>query len=57
MGLEQYKIENYTDEELYEILELNSEASDGELEARIIQLIQKHMYLRTTTGRRLFNFF
>lgn len=57
MGLEQYKIENYTDEELYEILELNSEASDGELEARIIQMIQKHMYLRTTTGRRLFHFF
>ena len=53
----QYDVSKYTDEELYNILELNPGATDNELEARIIQQIQRHMYLKTTTGRKLFQFF
>lgn len=53
----QYDVSAYSDEELYNILELNPTASDRELEARIIQMIQRHMYLTTVTGRKLFKFF
>lgn len=57
MAQSQYDVSKYSDEELYNILELNPGATDNELEARIIQQIQRHMYLKTTTGRKLFKFF
>lgn len=57
MAQNQYDVSKYSDEELYNILELNPAATDNELEARLIQQIQRHMYLNTTTGRKLFKFF
>ena len=52
-----YKVEDFTDLELYSLLELSSTPTDNELEARIIQMLQRHMYLRTHSGKQLFQFF
>lgn len=52
-----YNIEDYTDDELITILDLDSDVSDTALEAAIIQQIQKHMFLRSETGRKMFQFF
>jgi hypothetical protein len=52
-----YNIEDYTDDELITILDLDSNVSDTALEAAIIQQIQKHMFLRSETGRKMFQFF
>lgn len=55
---QQYKIENYTDQELYTILELSSNTpTDGELEARIIQMIQRHKQVQSNSGQKLYQFF
>lgn len=56
MGDEMYDINNYTNEEMYDILNL-IRPTDNELEARIIQMIQKHMYSTDPTGKKLFDFF
>lgn len=52
-----YKVTDFTDTELFSLLELSSNPTDNELEARIIQMLQRHMYLRTESGRQLFQFF
>ena len=52
-----YNVDDFEDEELFSLLELPSNPSDGVLEARIIQMLQRHMYLRTESGRQLFQFF
>jgi hypothetical protein len=58
MNNNEYDVSNYTDEELYSILDLQtSSPTDSELEGAIIQKIQRHMYLRTSSGRKLFQFF
>ena len=51
-----YNIEDYTDDELITILDLDSDVSDTALEAAIIQQIQKHMFLRSEMGRKMFQF-
>ena len=53
---EQYKVENYSDQELYTILELSS-PTDGELEARIIQMIQRHKQVQSSSGQKMYQFF
>ena len=52
-----YNVADFTDVELYSLLELSPTPTDSELEARIIQMLQRHMYLRTESGRQLFQFF
>ena len=53
-----YRVSDFSDNELYQLLDIPSpNPSDGELEARIIQMLQKHMYLRTQSGQQLFQFF
>ena len=49
-------ISNYTDEELYEILNLDS-PSDGELEARIIQKINEYKDSTNENDKSLASFF
>ena len=53
---EEYKVSSYSNEELFHILELDS-PTDSELEARIIQLLQRHQNLKNPSGKKLFNFF
>lgn len=52
-----YNVDNYTDDELYNILQLNPNPTDSELEAKIIQILQRHMYIRTSLGKKLFDFY
>ena len=52
-----YNVGDFTDVELYSLLELSPTPTDNELEARIIQMLQRHMYLRTESGKQLFKFF
>jgi len=52
-----YNVADFTDLELYSLLELSNKPTDSELEARIIQMLQRHMYLRTESGKQLFQFF
>lgn len=51
-----YNIADFTDDELYNLLDL-TDPSDGELEARIIQMLQRHMNVDTPNGQQLFQFF
>ena len=51
-----YDVDQYTDEELYSILDVFS-PTDSELEARILQLIQRHMYLQNEDSNKLVSFF
>jgi len=52
-----YNVADFTDLQLFELLEISSTPTDNELEARIIQMLQRHMYLRTVSGKQLFQFF
>lgn len=51
-----YDISKYTDDELYNILDLNN-PTDRELEARIVQLINRYGRMRKGSGYKLVNFF
>jgi hypothetical protein len=51
-----YNVETYTDQELYDILDINS-PTDRELEAKIIFLIKKYKNMQNTSGNELAKFF
>jgi len=51
-----YNIHEYSDEELFEILDLNN-PSDRELEAKILMMIHKYEKLNTKSGKKLSAFF
>jgi hypothetical protein len=51
-----YDISKYTDEQLYNILDINN-PTDRELEARIVQLINKYSNMQTESGNKLAVFF
>ena len=53
---DRYNVSNYTNEELYELLDLD-EPSDSELEAKILMQIDKYSKIETTSGKLLLNFF
>ena len=52
----QYNIDDYTDADLLDILDLNN-PSDRELEAKIIFLIRKYQNMQNSAGTQLSNFF
>lgn len=52
-----YDINNYTDNQLFHILNLNQYPSDKELEASIILAINKYTNINTETGKTLTTFF
>lgn len=54
--MDAYDVKSYTDDELLNILEL-TKPTDAELEGRIVQLMQKHMYMKSDSGKKLFLFF
>jgi len=51
-----YNIDNYTESELYDILDLNH-PSDRELEAKILFMIHRYTNMQTAAGQELANFF
>ena len=51
-----YDIQAYTDEELYDILDLN-DPSDRELEAKILFMIHKYEKMNSKSGKKLAQFF
>ena len=51
-----YNIKNYTDEQLYNILDINH-PTDRELEAKIIHLINKYENMQNETGNKMSIFF
>jgi len=51
-----YDINNYTDQQLFDILDMNN-PTDRELEAKIIHMINKYENIQNTDGNRLANFF
>ena len=51
-----YNVENYSDEDLYKILDINN-PSDRELEARINSLIFKYSNMGNDSGNKLADFF
>ena len=53
---ENYDIDDYTDEELYEILDLLN-PSDRELEAKILFFIRKYEDIQTVSSKKIANFF
>lgn len=54
---EQYNIKNYTDEEIYKILNLENNVSDKILEAKILGYIKKYENMQTPAGVKLASFF
>jgi hypothetical protein len=56
MTSELYNVDNYTDSQLYDILDINS-PTDRELEAKILHLIRKYMAMQTAAGNQLSKFF
>ena len=56
MSGEIYDINDYTDENLYEILNLNN-PTDRELEAKILQMIKKYENMNTESSDNLIDFF
>ena len=52
----QYNIDDYTDADLLDILDLNN-PSDRELEAKIVFLIRKYQNMQNSAGTQLSNFF
>jgi len=52
-----YNIDTYTDEELYEILDLTKNPSDRELEAKILFFIHKYSKMNTKSSKKLAKFF
>jgi hypothetical protein len=51
-----YNVNNYSDEQLYEILDM-SHPTDRELEAKIIQMLQKYENIKNEMGNQLYSFF
>jgi hypothetical protein len=56
MTADLYDVDNYTDAQLYDILDMNS-PTDRELEAKIIHLINKYANMQTESGNQLATFF
>lgn len=56
MTTELYNVDNYTDAQLYDILDMNS-PTDRELEAKILHLIRKYTAMQTASGNQLATFF
>jgi hypothetical protein len=56
MEEDDYNVNNYSDNELYDILELVN-PSDSILEAKILQMINTYKSLATDQGRKLVDFF
>jgi hypothetical protein len=56
MNNDLYRVEKYTDQQLYDILDINN-PTDGELEAKILQLIRKYKNLQNDSGDKLALFF
>lgn len=54
--METYEVNNYTDEQLHDILDMNN-PTDRELEAKIIQMMRKYENNLTQIGRQLYTFF
>ena len=54
---EKYNINDYTEEELYKILNLENEVSDRELEAKIIGMYGKYKNMQSDAGDKLAKFF
>ena len=52
-----YNINDYSEEELYKVLNLNEGVTDRELEAKIIFMYRKYKNLQTEAGDKLANFF
>ena len=51
-----YNVEKYTDIELFQVLDLIN-PSDRELEAKIIQMINKYQNIKNESGSQLYRFF
>jgi len=51
-----YNIEAYTDEEMYNILDLHT-PSDGELEAKLIVMMKRYYNMQNEAGNQLYQFF
>ena len=51
-----YNVNKYSDEQLYDILDM-SHPTDRELEAKIIQMINKYENIPTDVGKQLYDFF
>lgn len=54
--MDTYNVNKYSDEELYEILDMNN-PTDRELEAKIIQMLNKYETITTDVGKQLYTFF
>jgi hypothetical protein len=52
-----YNIKNYSNEEIYNILDLNNNPTDRELEASIINKIKQSRSINTESGRKITEFF
>ena len=52
-----YNIKNYSDDELYKILNLDNDVSDRILEAKILELYKKYNNLGSEAGNKLSKFF
>lgn len=52
-----YNITTYTDEELYEVLDLTKNPSDRELEAKILFYVHKYSIMDTKSSKKLAKFF
>ncbi len=53
----EYDVSNYTDEELYELLDMHPNVTDGELEAKLNQLIRHYESYGNEWGDRLADFY
>ena len=51
-----YNVNNYSDSELYDILDMNH-PTDRELEAKLIQMIRKYEDIPSDVGKQLYTFF
>ena len=54
--MDTYDVNHYSDEQLYDILDMNH-PSDRELEAKIIQMMRKYENIPTEIGKQLYTFF
>ena len=54
--MDTYEVNNYSDEQLYDILDMNH-PTDRELEAKIIQMMRKYENIPTEIGKKLYTFF
>ena len=54
--MDTYEVNNYSDEQLYDILDMNN-PTDRELEAKIIQMMRKYENIPTHIGKQLYAFF